>query len=1287
VRTLSGGSGGTGNFNVTNVTLSGTAGGIAHAAGSLTVTTSTVTGTTGSNSAVYQTGGSLALDRVSVTNNAYIGVYVAGGTGTTLDRCTVAYNGYYGVYTYVSSGTTTVTNSIVSHNAGQGLNRGWSGTLSFANSNVWGNSNSYGPPPTSGANTASANYTATSGTGNQSANPLFVDAAARNYRLTSYSPSRGAGAGGVDQGALPYGADATTGLLGQVPASQTLSGANTLTGDLIVPAGVTLTVSPGATLTAAATDALGNGADPTKVEIIVYGTLTAIGTSGSPITMTSAGTGTAGWYGVRVMPGGTATLSNAAMNEMAGGVEATVGGSGTTTTLTLSNSSVLGSTYGVRTLSGGSGGTGNFNVTNVTLSGTAGGIAHAAGALTVTTSTVTGTTGSNSAVYQTGGSLSLERVIVSNNAYIGVYVAGGTGTTLDRCTVAYNGYYGVYTYVSSGTTTVTNSIVSHNAGQGLNRGWSGTLSFSYSNVWGNSNSYGPPPTSAANTAAANYTATSGTGNQSQNPLFVDASTRNYALQSSSPSIGAGLNGVDQGAIPYTVGAVTSVTVNPPTATVAAGGVVGFSATARDAMGNVVSNETFTWSVTPAAGAISTSGVLTAGCAPGTYTGAVTARSANGTTGSASVTINLGTASQLVVTPSGPSVKSQETQAFSASVRDSCNNVLTGQAITWSAATAAGTITSAGVFTASCSRGTYATGVTATAGSLSTSVPVTVVAGDPAVVGVTPTSASVAAGTTQQFAGSVVDGCGNTISGASLTWSTSVPGSSISASGLFSAGQNNGTFATGVTATSGSVSGTASVTVTGGSGGTVSTVELTPASATLVAGATQQFSAVARDSLGNALTGQTFTWSVVAGGGSISTGGLFTAGTTAGTFTNTVRVAVGSVSATATVTVTPGPVARVAVTPATATVAPGGTVSFTAQGYDANDNPVTGSVTWSATAAAGTITQGGVFTASMTPGTWANAVSATIGSVSGSASVTVQTGALAQLTIAPAVATVPAGGTVAFAVTGRDASGTVVTVTPTWSVVSGGGTISSAGIFTAGTSAGTFANTIKAEANGLTALASVTVQPGPVLSVAITPPTAQLMVGGTQQFTAEARDAFNNVVAAGVTWSATAAAGTITAGGFFTAGQSPGSYPAAITASSGTATANASVTILPSATGGGGGSTGGGGGAMGGGGGATGGGGGATGGGGGATGGGGGGDQDAGTGGGGGGGDLDAGTGGGSASGGGTGTGGGSATGGGSGTGGGGDAPPPAGCGCTSLDGLFPLAALGLLLARRRRARG
>jgi hypothetical protein len=81
--------------------------------------------------------------------------------------------------------------------------------------------------------------------------------------------------------------------------------------------------------------------------------------------------------------------------------------------------------------------------------------------------------------------------------------------------------------------------------------------------------------------------------------------------------------------------------------------------------------------------------------------------------------------------------------------------------------------------------------------------------------------------------------------------------------------------------------------------TLTTISVTPASATVAINGTQQFSASGKDQFGNALTSQpTFAWSVSGGPGSISTGGLYTA---AGLGSRTVQAMASGVSGTATVT--------------------------------------------------------------------------------------------------------------------------------------------------------------------------------------------------------------------------------------------------------------------------------------------------------------------------------------------------------------------------------------------------
>ena len=190
--------------------------------------------------------------------------------------------------------------------------------------------------------------------------------------------------------------------------------------------------------------------------------------------------------------------------------------------------------------------------------------------------------------------------------------------------------------------------------------------------------------------------------------------------------------------------------------------------------------------------------------------------------------------------------------------------------------------------------------------------------------VAPASASVATGGTQKFAATGRDQFGQPVSPQpTFTWSVG-GGGTIDANGLFTAGATAGGPFT-VTAASGSVTGTASVTVTAPP--VLTTITVSPASASVATGGTQQFSAIGYDQFGAAVSPQpTFTWSV-SGGGTIGAAGLFTAGSTAGG-PFTVTAASGGVSGTASVSVTSVPPDfSLSVNPATQSVKRGNTATY------------------------------------------------------------------------------------------------------------------------------------------------------------------------------------------------------------------------------------------------------------------------------------------------------------------------------------------------------------------------
>lgn len=182
----------------------------------------------------------------------------------------------------------------------------------------------------------------------------------------------------------------------------------------------------------------------------------------------------------------------------------------------------------------------------------------------------------------------------------------------------------------------------------------------------------------------------------------------------------------------------------------------------------------------------------------------------------------------------------------------------------------------------CGRGRQTT-IAAAAGGRTGSTTLTVVPVPVASVTVAPTAASILVGATQQLTATTLDASNATLSGRAIAWSTSDSTKArVGASGLVT-GVAAGSAT--ITATSEGKSGTSAITV---QPIPVASVTVSPGTASLAIGGTQQMSATTLDATGNQLTGRIVTWSSSDGTkASVSTTGMVTG------------VAVGSVTVTAT----------------------------------------------------------------------------------------------------------------------------------------------------------------------------------------------------------------------------------------------------------------------------------------------------------------------------------------------------------------------------------------------------
>ena len=123
------------------------------------------------------------------------------------------------------------------------------------------------------------------------------------------------------------------------------------------------------------------------------------------------------------------------------------------------------------------------------------------------------------------------------------------------------------------------------------------------------------------------------------------------------------------------------------------------------------------------------------------------------------------------------------------------------------------------------------------------------------VSVTPTAQSISAGSSVQLTATVKDASGATLSGQSVTWSSSTPGiASVSSAGLVTGVAPGGPVT--ISATASGVIGTASVTVTQVP---VAQVTVAPASSSIIAGTMVQLAATTKDAGGNVLASRVVTW--------------------------------------------------------------------------------------------------------------------------------------------------------------------------------------------------------------------------------------------------------------------------------------------------------------------------------------------------------------------------------------------------------------------------------------------
>jgi len=562
-----------------------------------------------------------------------------------------------------------------------------------------------------------------------------------------------------------------------------------------------------------------------------------------------------------------------------------------------------------------------------------------------------------------------------------------------------------------------------------------------------------------------------------------------------------------GSLTVNAGPLASLTLTPASTTITAGGSVTYAATGADQYGNNVGDVTAgtALSIAPPDGTCNQATHICTATVAVSHT--VTGAAGNAT---ATATLNVTGAGldHITIAPTSASISAGGSQSYTTEAFDQYGNDL-GSATSASSFTIAPDGSCTGATCTASVAGSHT--VTASDAAKTASASLSVTPGAPSALTITPASASVSAGGTVTFTATATDGAGNSLGDVTLstTFAISPDGS---CSGRFCGSTKAGAHT--VTATYQGTTATASMTVTPAP---VTNLALSPASATIVAGGGQAYTAVAYDQYGNSF-------------GDVTASTTFyvdsilnppCAGNTCSSTAAGAHHVVGewnTAGGSSALTVTAGPLDHITLAPASAAITAGGNQSYVVEGYDQYNNDLGNQTSVSTLAIAPDGTCSGISCGATKTG--AHTVTATVSGKTATASLTVNAGALDHVALTPASAAIAAGGSQTYAVEGYDAYGNDLgsfTANSSLAITPDGNCANAA---CSATKAG--AHTVTATSQGKSATASLTVNAGPIAVVAVTPASVSLTVKQSQAFTATASDAYGNPLSAsGATWSLSA----------------------------------------------------------------------------------------------------------------------------------------------------------------------
>lgn len=380
--------------------------------------------------------------------------------------------------------------------------------------------------------------------------------------------------------------------------------------------------------------------------------------------------------------------------------------------------------------------------------------------------------------------------------------------------------------------------------------------------------------------------------------------------------------------------------------------------------------------------------------------------------------------------------------------------------------------------------------------------------------VTPGSASIAPGATQQFTatGKYSDGSSKDLS-STVQWSTSDSTIATVAGGK-AAAVGAGTVT--VIAASGNMQATAILQVTSAATNLASIV-VAPAASSLPVNTSLQYTATGtyKDGSSRDLTPLVNWQSSSPATATINAAGMAT-GIAAGSAT--ISASLGNVSGSTTLSVTAPTISSIVVTPDGLTLGIGISQQYTATAIysDGSTQDLVSGVTWSSSnTSVATISNSGVLA---TVAAGSTTITAQVGSVSDTAVLTVVAAHLISISVTPAPVTVAVGTDQQFTAIGSfDDGSTQLLTSVNWSSSSSSvASITATGLATA---VGTGTATITATSGSVSGAAALTVSAASVTAITVAPANSNMPASTTKQFTATATfsDGSSQDVTASVLW--------------------------------------------------------------------------------------------------------------------------------------------------------------------------